>query len=300
MIFTRRKAFSKGIPWKPEEETIILEHLKNGRLDLKSFRSFFPNRTLPAIRAKIRRLRIKHDLFGTSYRKEKSDFTTQIAQLIKPNVVFDAYAGVGHQTLRWIEVAKTVFASEKMKSKKNSFEETMKQNNFLKSEEQLYGVWNKYTKKEKSIYFFQGDAIEAVSYIKIEKKKVDIVDLDTCGSTLPSLPIFLGILKPKHLVITHGEFHSLRFGREDVLRRLLAHKDLNQANLPMSVKQLAVELDKAVKLYAIRSHNETKDSFWLELNNEIWLGQKNNGMLRRHYRVTKPRATADCLNSILK
>lgn len=299
MILKRRKAYNRGKPWSEIEEDFIINHLKNGRLDLHSFRQKFPDRTLPAIRSKVRKLRIKYDLFGSSYREEKSEFTKIIANRINPKIVFDAYAGVGHQSLMWIEKAKIVFASEKIEKNKVEFNSQLIQAGFKKWKRK-YKVWDKYTKGEKVIYFFLGDAIEALSHIKVENKKIDIVDLDTCGSTLPSLPIFLSILRPKHLVITHGEFHSLRFGREDVLKRILAHRDLGTINLPMNIDELANELDKAVKLYGIRAHNEIKDSFWLKLKDEIWLGQKNNGMLRRYYLVLKPPATSDCINIILE
>lgn len=68
----------------------------------------------------------------------------------------------------------------------------------------------------------------------------------------------------------------------------------------MSVEVFSKELDKAVKLYGLRSHNETKDSLWLKLRDEVWLGARNQGMLRRYYTVEKPLATADCLNAIIE
>ncbi len=68
----------------------------------------------------------------------------------------------------------------------------------------------------------------------------------------------------------------------------------------MSIDELAVELDKSVKMYALRTHNETENSYWPVLQSEIWLGKKNNGMLRRTYTISRPSATADCLNEIAK
>ena len=70
--------------------------------------------------------------------------------------------------------------------------------------------------------------------------------------------------------------------------------------MPLTVDQMAVELDKAVKIAALRAHNETADSFWLDLKDEVWLGGKFHGMLRRYYSVKKPVATADCLNTLAK
>lgn len=298
MDIKRRKANSKGEKWNVVDELILMEHLRGEPFSIAKLQSLFPNRTLPSLRSKVRKLRISNDLFGDSYRREKILFTKHILELEQPKVIFDAYAGVGHQTFEWITSANLVFASDKMPRKRLDFENTAIKNGFVKSSQQ-YKVWDKYTKDEKTVYFFPGDAIEAVSYIKVERIPVDLVDLDTCGSSLPTLSIFLSILKPKHIVITHGEFHSLRFKRIDVLKRVLSHRDLTEDHFPKSFDDLAIELDKAVKLNGLRSHNETQDSHWLELSNQVVLGGKSHGMLRRHYVVKKPLATADCLNYLL-
>jgi hypothetical protein len=184
-----------------------------------------------------------------------------------------------------------------MNSKLEQFETTARKNGFVKKDTEG-NKWRLYIKEDKEIFFFLGDAIEAAADLKVNQINIDLIDLDTCGSTLPALPTFLVLLKPKHIVITHGEFHSMRFKREDVLRRLFTHRDISSNPLPLDVDQMSVELDKAVKLAALRAHNETIDSFWLNLQDETWLGGKFHGMLRRHYMVEKPLATADCINEL--
>lgn len=295
-MLERRKAYNPPIEWTTEEEKLLLEYLEENTFDSKKLKSMFPSRTLPSIRSKVRKLRIKYDLFGASYRTEKEFFTTEIAKEIHPKIVFDAYAGAGHQTFKWIEYADIVYASEIMKLKLNQFENLAIQNKFKKRKysENLY-VFRKGVKK---IYLYIGDALDAAAELKVKKIKVDLIDLDTCGSTLPLLPTLLLLTKPNHIVITHGEFHSMRFKREDVLRRLFVHKDISKNPLPMDVDGMSNELDKAVKVAALRAHNETVDSFWLELKKEIWLGSRFHGMLRRYYKVNKPRATSDCINEI--
>jgi hypothetical protein len=190
-----------------------------------------------------------------------------------------------------------VFASEIINSKINQFEKLARMNGFIK-QKASGDFWQLFVKNEKKIYFFSGDAIDAAAILKVRRENVDLIDLDTCGSTLPLLSTFLVLLKPKHLVITHGEFHSMRFKREDVLRRLFLHRDIGSNPLPLDSNSMSNELDKAVKVAALRAHNETEDSFWLNLEDEIWLGSKTQGMLRRHYTVIKPTATADCINMI--
>ncbi len=124
-------------------------------------------------------MRIKHDLFGAIYRDDKEDFTTKIANKVKPKIVFDAYAGAGHQTFKWIEVANKVFASEIMKSKLSQFEKSAKKNGFVKKKYKGKH-WKLYVKGKKEIFFFQGDAIAAAAELKVNRINVDVIDLDTC------------------------------------------------------------------------------------------------------------------------
>jgi hypothetical protein len=297
MELNRRKANNKPVTWSENDEETLLSFLKTEFFDAKTLKLLFPNRTMPSIKNKVRKLRIKHDLFGEIYREEKGNFTIQIAESIKPKIVFDAYAGAGHQTFRWIEIADKVFASEIMESKLSQFEKSAKQNGFVNKDTQG-NRWKLFVKGQKEIFFFIGDAIDAAADLKVNRVIVDLIDLDTCGSTIPSLPTFLVLLRPKHIVITHGEFHSMRFKREDVLRRLFMHRDVRSNPIPLNVDEMSDELDKAVKIAGLRAHNETEDSFWLNLKQETWLGSKFHGMLRRYYLVEKPIATADCLNEI--
>ena len=294
MKLERRRAYNPKVIWGKQEEKLLLTEIKKNGFNADNLSVLFPNRTLPSIRSKVRKLRIKHDFFGRSYRDKKGEFTLRISKVANPKIIFEAYAGAGHQTFKWLQKCNTVFASDIMKAKLKQFKsEAIKEGFNLKGKS---GRWFLFERNEKKVFYFTGDAIEAAADLNSNEIKVDLIDLDTCGSTMPTLPYFLLMLKPKHLVITHGEFHSMRFNREDVLRRIFVHRDINISALPLSVEQMSKELDKAVKTAALRAHNETNKSFWLILKKETWLGEKFHGMLRRYYKVTKPSATADCLN----
>ncbi|HMQ78583.1 MAG TPA: Myb-like DNA-binding domain-containing protein [Ignavibacteria bacterium] len=299
MKLKRRKATNLPIDWTKKEEQTLLDVLANQKLEGKSIAKLFPKRSMASIRSKARKLKIKHDLFGNHYRQKKSSFTIDLASKINPQNVFDAYAGAGHQSFEWIKFASRVYASESMKTKIKQFDLSAKKNGFLKLKKKK-GNWFQYTKKNKKIFLLNGDLIEAATDLRFRKIKIDTVDLDTCGSTIPTLPILLALLKPKHLLITHGEFHSMRFKREDVLRRLFTHRDISKNPFPLKVDEMSKELDKSVKTSALRAHNETSKSFWLVLVKETWLGSKFHGMLRRYYSVKKPPATSDCINVISK
>src|SRR5690606_38203128 len=105
----RRKAYNEPTEWSGKDEKNLLSFLKKESFDAEKLKKLFPDRTLPSIRSKVRKLRIKHDLFGTAYRDDKENFTIRIANKVKPKIVFDAYAGAGHQTFKWIQVAEKVF-----------------------------------------------------------------------------------------------------------------------------------------------------------------------------------------------
>lgn len=298
-MLERRRAYNLPIKWSDFDEQQLLRYLQTNDFNSKKLKELFPARTLPSIRSKVRKLRIKYDLFGESYRDEKELFTVEIAKEVRPKVVYEAYAGAGHQTFKWIEYCHEVYASEIMPIKLEQFKETAFMNNFKGIVED--GSWYIFSNSEgKKVNLYIGDALDAIIELRSKKVKVDLVDLDTCGSTLPLLPTILLILAPKHLVITHGEFHSMRFKREDVLRRLFVHKDIAKNPLPITVDEMSTELDKAVKVAALRAHNETIDSFWPILKKEVWLGGRFHGMLRRYYKIEKPRATSDCINEITK
>ncbi len=296
MKLKRRKANSLPIPWTKAEERLLINHLKKGKFDSRILKELFPTRTQPSIKSKIRKIRIKYDLFGSSYREKKEAFTIKIAKNVKPKNVFDAYAGAGHQTFKWILHAEKVYACDKMKSKFRQFDKTAKLNGFTKLLKK--GKWIEYRKGKKKVFFYIGDTIDAAAYLKVKQIPIDIVDLDTCGSSLPILSTILLLLRPKSFVITHGEFHSSRFKRQDVLRRILMHRDIRKSPFPLNSEKLEKELDKAVKVAGLRAHNETEDSFWPVLINQTWLGGRFQGMLRRHYKVEKPRATSDCINNL--
>lgn len=295
MKFSRRKKKNLGKLWTEDEINLLRSFIVKNKIVYRELEELFPNRTLQAIRNKIRKIRIAESYFGDSYKTDKKEFTYEIANDIKPSSVFEAYAGIGFQSIIWGEFAKNVFSSERLSKKYDGFRNEMILEGYKEFIPQK-SIWRRFSKHNKRIWFASIDAIKAASWVSVNFGSADILDLDTCGTSLPTLPIFLSLLKPKYVVITHGEFHSLRFKREDVLRRILNHLDISKPLLPMTNKQLCIELDKAVKLYALRSHNETTSSFWLELINEKWLGANGRGMLRRVYKVIRPTSTADCLN----
>lgn len=298
MEFQKRKKNNKGIRWTSSEEDKLVDFIKNDEINYDTLQTVFENKTLQAIRNKIRKLRISKSLYGASYQEDKETFTLKLAFSLKPQIVFEAYAGIGVQSIRWGEVAKEVYSSEINKNKFKDFKNCLVGNDY-KCYESSQSEWTRFSKNKKKIWFANIDAVKAASILSAKGKKVDVLDLDTCGTSLPTLPIFLSLLKPKYVVITHGEFHSLRFRREDVLRRILPHIDISKPILPITPEGLAQELDKAVKLYALRSHNQTIHSYWAELIDEQWLGPKGRGMLRRVYALSRPSSTAECLNFMI-
>lgn len=296
-MFFRRKANSRQSSWSKKDENILVEYLRKEKFNTQKLREMFPNRSAAALKSKTRKLRIKNDLFGESYRDLKMDFTEKHANLIRPRNVFEAYCGAGHQSIVWTKFCLKLFASDKSAAKKSQFQKTIAELGFR--ENRSSSEWIKFSKGKQNVFFFNGDVVDAAIDIRQTGIQIDVLDLDTCGSTLPLLPMLLAIIRPRYLFITHGEFHSKRFNRDDVLRRVLFHRDITQSCLTLTVDELSAELDKAVKVAALRCHNETKDSVWATLIDEQWLGSRFHGMLRRVYEIKKAPATADCLNELI-
>lgn len=293
----RRHIKTTPHPWTPDEEDLLLRLIKSNQASLKRLRIEFPGRTLASIRAKRRKVRIRNDLFGDSYRQEKSTFTENIGTNIRPNSVFDAYAGTGHQTEIWARYANNVFASEIEAEKHDLLVNRFARLGYKKSA--MSDGWIRLNRKKQSIYAYQGDAVKASASIATNWGSIDLVDLDTCGSTLPTIPTFLSCLNPKYLVVTHGEFHSLRFKRKDVLRRILTHRSIVQNVETLSVDELSKELLLSVEACCLRAHNMTEDSYFPRLLAECWLGSKKTGMLRRAFALERPVATSDCINTMV-
>ncbi|MCY4245330.1 MAG: hypothetical protein OXU31_10390 [Gammaproteobacteria bacterium] len=294
----RRKAFTSPRKWTAGEETRLLKMLRNGNCSLPKLRVAFPKRNDASIRSKVRKLRINNDLFGDSYREEKARFSDKIAAKVRPRTVFDAYAGAGHQSMVWAKYASTVYASEARPSQVRIFVTNATKKGFReKKPPAIFKHWRMFRRKGcGDILLYSGDATNAVVALRHHGVKINLLDLDTCGSAIPMLPIFLHLLRPAHLVITHGEFLSYRFGRVDVLRRTLCHRNINDSRVPRSTNALKKALIKADMLSALRSANETDKSLWLRKENEESFGSKAGGLLRVYYKVIKPPATADCLN----
>ena len=282
--------------------------LRNDKGDLPALRKAFNGRNDASIRSKVRKFRVKHDLFGDAYREEKIKFSEKIVRATNPKTVFEAYAGAGHQTLIWAKKAEIVYSAERNITQARQFADNVAQAGFREHKRPPKGwkEWRVFRKGGREIRLFCGDATDAAVTLRHHRINIRLVDMDTCGSAIPSLPLFLHLLRPAHLVITHGEFLSYRFGREDVLRRILCHLDVNGHRLPRTAEGLKKALIKADKISALRCANETAGARWLErcqaqwlkVRNQTPLGKRANEMFRVHYRVVRPPATADCLNEL--
>ena len=297
-MFQRRSTKRKPVPWSTKDESKFLKLLEEEKCGIATLRSIFPERSDASLRAKRRKLKIRENIFGERYRAVKSEFTAEIAARIRPRMIFEAYAGIGHQTRVWLDHCDHLVCAELNPAKckilvKNLISDGYKKCNGFNHH------WVSLKNHNKTVDVFQGDALRAATEIAVFVGGADVLDLDTCGSTIPTITTFVNLLHPKHMLITHGEFHSLRFGREDVLKRLMCHKSIAQEILPLTVNGLALELDRAVKVSCLRAHNETKDSYFPELVGECWLGEPQSGMLRRYYKIEKAIATADSINRIV-
>ena len=80
MKLERRSAYGPGQKWTKEEETRLLKYLRRNGNSTAVMQSMFPERSIASIRSKVRKMRIKYDLFGNLYRDEKEDYTREIVK----------------------------------------------------------------------------------------------------------------------------------------------------------------------------------------------------------------------------
>ena len=291
----RRGITGTAKAWTPDEERKLRDMINQG-MPPRDVKAAFPDRSDASVKNKLRKTRIKMDCFGEDYRESKQEFTRKIGLDVDPEVVVEAYAGSGHQTIIWLEKATSVYASERDANKAKMLEQRLLKEGFQQKSEVRCGG-SVFEKDGKSVTVFQGDAVLFAAHLCASGVQPDVLDLDTCGSTIPTLGTFLALLRPKNMVITHGEFHSQRMNREDVMRRLLTHRDIRTSTIPKGLEALKDELHRAVCTQALRAHNETHESFWPTPQSDTWLDPSKR-MLRRHYSLSRPQAAADAINKL--
>ncbi|MFA4663351.1 Myb-like DNA-binding domain-containing protein [Pyrococcus kukulkanii] len=300
--FKKPRAYSNN-PWTKEEEQRLLYLLWKG-YSPSEIATYFPNRSKVSIKNKIRKMKIKYDLYGGGHRKEKYQLAEEWVRTIKPKTVLDGFAGRGNLTKIYLEHAKTVYAVE---IKRNIFESLKANIEEYIGEEAEITDRNTYVidNGEKRIVLINSDIKDAVYYLGGQGITFDFIDLDPCGTPIPVIPLLPKILKEDgYLAITFGDFHSYRFKRYDVLAKtvpILFDIRLNEGFIPRNIKNIE-EFNKYLIVWVSilwilpqDVHNFT----YLELIEKHLLGKKKaRGVLRALFRVKKGKSNAEILQKI--
>ena len=172
----------KSIPKKWEEKEIqFLQKLKKDGLTIKEIAKKL-NRTETSISIKNKRINQNNDDYNKTHRKQKYLLNERFIEIIKPETIFDVYAG-------------------------NSF---YKNNINTKN---IKVVDN--DKNSKNICDYNLDSLDFLH--KFRNKKIDLVDLDPYGSCFECFDYSLQIAQ-KGIIITFGEVGHKRWKRSDFVK----------------------------------------------------------------------------------
>lgn len=298
MRFQKRHANTFNV-WEQKEIALLSNLIKQGHT-LKDIHKFFPERTSPSLRNKYRRLRFQLGIYNEDHKQLKKNKTEDWLKKTKPKTIFEGFSGKGYLTSLYLKYASELYCCEKNKRRfeileKNTMNSLVCEN---PTNEHLDEKTVEITSDKHKVILYHGDCQKLAAKLYSEDKKVDLVDIDPCGTILPSLPLFLRIIDRGAMLITFGDFYSYRFGRKDVLFK----------NIPLifDIKTKKVETD------FLRSSEDIYNLFigWtilsgafsiengelkcIKKNETILLGKKP-GVLRVLFKVRK----ADSLSQIL-
>ena len=299
LTFKKPRAYGNQ-KWTKEEEQKLLELISQG-LPPSEITMYFPNRSKASITNKIRKMRIKYDLYGEDHRKHKYQLAEKWVQEIKPKIVLDGFAGHGNLTKIYLKYANTVYAVEINKTifekLKTNIENTLG-SKAEKSDDNIYIIENPHRKA----VLMNSDIKDAIYYLGGQNIVFDFIDLDPCGTPMPVIPLLPKLSKENgYVAITFGDFHSYRFRRYDVLAKtmpILFDIQPNKGFVPKKVNGLE-EFNKYLVTWASilwilpqDIHNLT----YLEPVEEHLLGEKKpKGVLRALFQVKKGKANAEAI-----
>ncbi len=295
------KPIAKGREaWSNEEEHIINKMINQGKT-LKEIKKSLPHRSPISLKAKIRRMRFKQDKYGSDHRKEKYDLTRKWLVSIKPEKVFEGFAGEGKSTLIYLE-SDSVKEIHSCEINKKVFDKLLK--NLSKKLEIKFKKMEKYNLNVffgkyngKNIFLVNEDSQKWAARLYSYNKTFDFLDLDTCGTVLPSLNNYLKIIRNGYFLLTLGEFHSYRFGRKDALIKSnpLMFKELtsNKNSKKVTVDEFYNGMIAWIYLVGSQtiSYNELRE---INLKEKVILGK---GICRVFFSVKKADSLAKILNN---
>jgi|GEM_PF-2704862 len=223
LIFKKPKANTRR-QWSKEEEEKLLKLIEKG-LSPSEILAYFPDRSMISIKNKIRKLRIKYNLYGFDHQDKKSKILEKWLKRIKPKTVLEGFAGHGNLTKVYLGFAEEICAVEINKQIFKRLKENLEKILNLKAKKienannvQIYKIKG----NNKVIFLINSDIRDAIHYLAYHGYKFDFIDLDPCGTPIPFIPLIPKISKVgSHIAITYGDYHSLRFKRYDVLAKTI-------------------------------------------------------------------------------
>lgn len=219
LLHKPRKSTTKDNDWTKDEE-LLLKRLLEKALGPQTIKEHFPGRSLTSLKSKIQKFKIKYETYGSDDKNIKRILAEKWLTKIKPKSVFEGFAGLGNLTKIYIKSgAKKIYACEM--NEQRYFTLLNNISKFMKSKginSNINGIKiRKFSINNQEVYLAHCNSERLAAYLYSKGEYFDLVDLDPCGTTLPSMALFLKLIKNGYLEATYGEFHSYRLGRIDVM-----------------------------------------------------------------------------------
>jgi len=260
---------------------------------------YFPHRTFPSIKNKLRKLKKKHGLYDHDHRDLKHEINERwikevFMQKGRPLKILDGYAGSGGSLIKYLPYSNIACACEINKS---NFEMLVKNVlNFINGKIVNEGHIGSFKVVEvcgkgRHVICFKGDIERVASLLYAFKWNFDFIDLDPCGSCMFVIPIALKLLKAGYLAVTYGQLHLARLRRLDVLI-----KECPWIGNHVTMSETLKFLIKWTVYEGLRFQRAC-DTKILHVDEIIPLPRWPQGIVRVLFRVSTSDALADALNN---
>lgn len=285
--------------WTKEEKLLLKKLIVKG-LGAKKIKPYFKERSLTSIKSKLQKFKIKYGLYGLDDKDTKQTLAKKWIAKANPDSIFEGFAGTGNLTRLYLESgANKIYSCELNKGR------FLKLINNISSITERKGIQTrindiriiKFNLKNQTVYLANCNAERLATYLYSKGERFDLVDLDPCGTALPSMYLFLRLIKNGYLEMTYGEFHSYRLGRYDVLLKTVPTA-FNFSKDGITLKKISSEKDLYRQLI---SWTCLQGAFTLDYNEMKFVNPIESSSLgnRRMFRVLYKVNKADSLTKIL-
>lgn len=263
--------------WTPEEDAILIKCMKEKMENPSEIsRNYLPHRDHDAIRKRIIYLRKTSKEFGYFHKDDKYSFSREVIEEIRPKVVFEGYAGIGYQTKQYIGNCEVIFCVDSDPKVEERRIEYLQPDKVLEFDEYKILRFS-----DTVVYSITGDVVDGAAFVKGFGFDVDYVDLDPYSSAVIEAAHVVRLLRPKYLMMTFGEWQSIKLHNMDFLFRVL-FSGYNAFEIrDMHIDDIINLVEYCLQMRLLTLSSETKKCVYMEKIKEQWLGETKHRGIKR-------------------